>query len=324
MAGLGKLKEVKGIRGAVYRLGKLQTRTAFVGESIANSLRFGMRRNGSHPAITEVVVGRNDDYMADFRERLIATIDWNTRYLIDEVIFVEWNPPADRDLLAYELTKKFPQVRAYVVAPEIHRALSLNPNLQVLEYHAKNVGIRRVETPWVLTTNADAVLAMNTINRILDTRLDPKVIWTAQRVDINWDENVQSSLGFFGSLRCHRFIDYDRMGTGEFALVHRDRWHEARGYDESLLKHKIGCDVRGIAQLVAHGAQIQRAGTVLHLRHPTSCVESLQPFRGEWAPVEGVPYQNDENWGLGNSHAEQLAERVWRLTVPGLGENGSN
>src|SRR5437868_9460795 len=117
---------------------------------------------------------------------------------------------------------------------------------------------------------------MNTINRILDTKLDPVIIWTAQRVDINWNEHVQRSLGFFSSLRCHRFIDYDPMGTGEFALAHRTRWHEARGYDESLVKHKIGCDKRGIAQLVAHGARIQRGGTVLHLRHPTSCVEGLQ------------------------------------------------
>src|SRR5713226_1543088 len=99
-------------------------RTTFVVGGIANFVRRRMHSNGSRPSITAVVVGRNDDYMADFRERLHATIDWNMRYLIDEVIFVEWNPPPDRELLAHGLTKKFRGLRAYVVPPEIHQAIN--------------------------------------------------------------------------------------------------------------------------------------------------------------------------------------------------------
>src|SRR3977135_1846105 len=141
MATRKKLSDLKGIRGALYRLGQWQTKTAFVAGGIANFLRLQIHSNGSRPSITAVVVGRNDDYMADFRERLYATIDWNIRHLIDEVIFVEWNPPSDRELLAYGLTEKFPSVRVYVVPPEIHQAINRNPHLQLLEYHAKNVGL---------------------------------------------------------------------------------------------------------------------------------------------------------------------------------------
>jgi hypothetical protein len=314
---MGSFKDIKGIRGALYRAGQLRTRAAFVADGITGFLRRSLHRNDSRPSITAVVVGRNDDYMADFRERLYATIEWNARYLIDEVIFVEWNPLPDRELLAYGLTEKFKMLRAYVVPAEVHQAINRNPHLQLLEYHAKNVGIRRATTPWILTTNADAALGMNTINRILNTDLDPNVVWTAERIDIRWDENQQHHIGLIGSLRYDRFIPYDRLGTGEFALTSRQLWERTRGYDESLVKHKIGCDVRGIAQLVAHGADINKAGTVLHLKHPTSCVEGIRPFHGEMATVEGVPYQNDDNWGLGNSREEQLAERVWRLSEPG-------
>ena len=312
-----KLSDLKGIRGAVYRLGQWQTKTAFVAGGIANFLRLQIHSNGSRPSITAVVVGRNDDYMADFRERLYATLDWNTRYLIDEVVFVEWNPPPDRELLAYGLAKRFKMLRAYVVPPEIHRDINLNPHLQLLEYHAKNVGVRRSFTPWILTTNADAALGMNLVNKLLHTRLEPDVIWTAERTDIKWDENRQQHLGLLGSLRYDRFIPYERLGTGEFALASRQIWERTRGYDESLVKHKIGCDVRGIAQMLAHGAQINRAGTVLHLKHPTSCVEGVRPFHGEWAPVEGVPYQNEDDWGLGNAREVQLADRVWQLSLEG-------
>ncbi|SRR6266436_943252 len=310
-----KLRDIKGVRGLLYRAGEMQTRTAFVADGIASFLRRRMHRNGSRPSITAVAVGRNDDYMADFRDRLYATIDWNTRYLIDEVIFVEWNPPPDRELLAYGLTEKFKRLRVYVVPPEVHQFINRNPHLQLLEYHAKNVGIRRVRTPWVLTTNADAALGMNTINKILNTQLDPNVVWTAERTDIRWDENEQQHLGLLASLRYDRFIAYSRLGTGEFALASRELWERSRGYDETLVKHKIGCDIRGIAQLVAHGAQIKKAGTVLHLKHPTSCVEGVRPFHGEMATVDGVPYRNDDDWGMGNAREEQLADRVWKLTL---------
>jgi len=133
------------------------------------------------------------------------------------------------------------------------------------------------------------------------------------RIDIAWNENVQQKIGFLGSLRYRRFIPYDRLGTGEFSLVSRQLWEQARGYDESLVRHKIGCDVRGVAQLVAHGAQINKAGTVLHLQHPSSCVEGVRPHHGEMATVEGVPYSNDDNWGLGQYRETSLGERIWRL-----------
>jgi hypothetical protein len=314
MEGRKKLTDIKGIRGALYRAAELQMRTTFVVGGIANFVRRRMHSNGSRPSITAVMVGRNDDYMADFRERLYATIDWNTRYLIDQVIFVEWNPPPDRELLAYGLTEKFKMLRAYVVPPGTHQAINRNPHLQLLEYHAKNVGIRRAETPWVLATNADAALSMNLINKILDTRLEPNVVWTAERIDIKWDENRQREIGLMGSLRYLRFIPYDPMGTGEFALAARELWHRARGYDESLVKHRIGCDIRGIAQILAHGGQINKAGTVLHLRHPTSCVDGgARDFHGEWATIEGVPYQNPVTWGMEDYREVQLAERVWQL-----------
>src|SRR5229473_1473492 len=108
MANQKKLRDIKGIRGALYRLNESRARTAFAADGIANFLRLRFQRNGSRrPSVTAVVVGRNDDYMPDFAFRLRATIAWNMKYLASEVIFVEWNPPPDRDLLSIDLTKRF-------------------------------------------------------------------------------------------------------------------------------------------------------------------------------------------------------------------------
>src|SRR5260370_37501618 len=173
MAALRNLKEVRGVRGAIYRLPR-------DGFGLRGAANFGALRrevNGRKPSITAVVVGRNDDYMSDFADRLRATIAWNSNYLVQEVVFVEWNPPGDRELLSTDLVKQFDNLRAYVVAPEIHQMLSQNPHSPVLEFHAKNVGIRRANTDWIVATNADAAFAPDMVRKILSTKLSDNVVW---------------------------------------------------------------------------------------------------------------------------------------------------
>ena len=164
-----------------------------------------------------------------------------------------------------------------------------------------------------MTTNADAAIGLDTVNRILDAELKPDIAWTAERVDIAWREDVQQHIDLLGSLRYGRFIPYQQLGTGEFMLAGRELWHRTRGYDEALVRHRIGCDVRGAAQMLARGAKINFAGSVLHLTHPTSCTENFTLHQGEMATVEGVPYQNPATWGMGDYREVQLADRVWRL-----------
>lgn len=300
-------------RSITYRFGEAQKRANFAWRGAAEFIKLRTRGNGHRPKISAVVVARNDDYMPDFADRLRATVAWNVRYLIDEVVLVEWNPPPDRELLANDLTQRFKCLRAYVVPPKIHQAVCRNEHVALLEYHAKNVGIRRAQSPWIISTNADAAIGLDSVNTLLNTELDPNVLWTAERWDIPWRENEQKELGLWGSLRYRRLIPYHRLGTGEFCLASRDLWHRARGFDEQMVRHRIGCDVRGTAQMVAHGGTIRRVGTVLHLAHPTSCTENIQPHHGELATPEGVPYRNPDDWGLGNLSEVEIAERIWRL-----------
>jgi len=299
--------------GVKYRLSVLQQRAGFAMRGMSNYAKLMVRTGNHRPRLAAVTVGRNDDYMADFRERLLATVSWNVKYLVSEFIFVEWNPPADRELLSLELTQKFDCLRAYVVPPEIHERICRNQNIKLLEYHAKNVGIRRAQSPWIISTNADAAVGLDSVNTLLNSELDKNVLWTAERCDIPWRENIQRDIGLLGSLRFRRVNPYVELGTGEFCLASRELWHRARGFDEEMVRHRFGCDIRGTAQMVALGGSIRRVGTVLHLTHPTSCSESIQPHHGETATPEGVPYHNPDDWGLGNLKEVEIAERVWRL-----------
>ena len=301
------------LRGISYRLDQLRRRTAFAVRGGRHYARLRPERNGHRPSVAAVVVGRNDDYMPDFDRRLRATIAWNVRYFVDEVVFVEWNPPADRELLSLSLTKQFDRLRAYIVPADIHQTVCRNSHLALMEYHAKNVGIRRAESQWILATNADVALGPDTVRTLHQSLSSSDIAWTAQRVDISWDEGRQRPIGVFDCLRYRQIIPYQSHGTGDFTLASRELWNQVRGYDESLVKHRIGCDIRGVAQMLAHGADTRKAGIVLHFAHPTSCVEELQPHHGEWASLNDLPYHNGDDWGLNNCREKQIAERVWML-----------
>ena len=309
-----KLSETPGIRGAIYRANQLKSRVGYAVRNAAYFARVRQPRNGRGPSIAKVVVGRNDDYMPDFLQRLTATTEWNVRHLVDEVIFVEWNPPSDRPLLSIELAKRFSCFKAYVVPPGIHQKLCENEHLALMEFHAKNVGIRRARAPWIVATNADAAFGVDIAYTIRDAALPPDVIWTAQRIDIPWREMRETPIGLTDLLKYRRVIPYESLGTGEFVLASRELWRRARGYDESLTRHRIDCDMIGTAQMIAHGGQTRRAGIVLHMAHPTSCTEGgVRPHHGEYAGFDGVPYQNPDNWGLGDCLEKEIAERVWLL-----------
>jgi hypothetical protein len=114
-------------------------------------------------------------------------------------------------------------------------------------------------------------------------------------------------------MRYRRIIPYHPLGTGEFAFTSKRLWERAGGYDESLVRHRIGVDKRGVAQMVAQGASSERAGIVFHMAHPTSCTEAVQTHHGEMATLKSIPYENSVNWGLADRKETQISERVWLL-----------
>lgn len=299
--------------GIKYRLNQARIRTEYAWQGATNYFKLRNLQNGHGPTIAAVMVGRNDDYMPDFGERLRATIDWNLSNLVDEAIFVEWNPPADRPLLGPLLTREFPRLRVYVVPEALHQQVCHNPKLPVMEYHAKNVGIRRSKADWIIATNADVAFSAEAIIAIKGLAADENMLLTAQRIDINWKEWRKNGIGFMDNVLYRRIIPYAWQGTGDFQMASRNMWHKSRGYDENMLKHRIGCDVRGTHQMLKHGGYINKIGKILHLAHPTSCTEKIQDHHGEYAHLEDLPYQNSQDWGFGNCKEVQISERVWEL-----------
>jgi len=301
------------ITGMKYRMAQALLTTGYALDGARDSTRMWLQTEAKRPAIAAVMVGRNDDYMPDFALRLRATLAWNIRHLVTEPIFIEWNPPPGRELLAVGLVQEFPTLRVYVVPKEIHDEVCHNPRLPLMEYHAKNIGIRRSTADWVMATNADVAISPETILACRNLDESEECALTAERIDIDWKEWRESGIGLTDCLRFRRMIPYSPFGTGDFLMARRAVWEKIRGYDENLLRHRIGCDARGAAQMVAHNARLRKIGRILHLAHPTSCTEGVQPHHGEAAPMNDLPYVNGPDWGQGNRKQIQIGERIWQL-----------
>src|SRR5689334_8021087 len=149
--------------------------------------------NPEEPYISLVVATRNDDHGGNLLGRTqIFLHGWLTqakRYNIaSELIFVEWNPPADRPPLLEAL--RWPadfgpcSVRFIEVPTGIHGRYRHGNGLPLYQMIGKNVGIRRARGRFVLATNIDIVFSNELIEFIASGQLQTNCMYRVDRHDI--------------------------------------------------------------------------------------------------------------------------------------------
>ena len=267
------------------------------------------------PKIALVVTGRNDNYGGDFRGRLASTLEWNLRAgRFAEAVYVEWNPLPDQPSDAEWLVKRFDNLRVYIVSPDRHKRSCTNPKMPMMEYFAKNVGIRRATADWICAANADVLIGPDMFERM--RRLSMDRVYGSHTVNIKWNGGRITPQDLEGSSVIGEFSADKKMYSvvGDFVLAHRDLWHTARGYDESLTDRRVSCDGHGLAQLYHYGAAPRVLGRHYHLDHPESCRNAVLDHQGKYFnPEDGVPYHNSESWGQADGEERQVGERTFYI-----------
>jgi hypothetical protein len=265
-----------------------------------------------------VVVGRNDNYGGDFSDRLKVTMDWHAQHIKNlELIYVEWNRIADRPSDTEWISKRYPNVKCFIVPNSIHQHYNTNPKIPMMEYHAKNVGIRESSSQWVALVNADVFLAQNAINNM--HQLSRSHVYGTHYVNINWQgEPLTNELVANKKVILHAFST-DKVLTavvGNFILTHRDNWLKATGYDEQLTDVRNGVDDNGLRQLLNMGLSTMVIGDHYHLDHKESRIYGFNDTHGGAKDftskiTHNIPYKNNDNWGLNGFAKTQIADNVW-------------
>jgi hypothetical protein len=292
----------------------------------------------SEPYLTIVVVGRNDNLGGHFSDRFFRALRFNCEQLrmggiTFEIVFVEWRPVAGRPLLSTLLVDAFAdlpphELRAYVVDPAFHDALSLNSNLQFQEFIAKNVGIRRARGRYVLATNTDVYLGREVLKVFEGGGLQPETLYRACRVDVTSLENGGlPTFTMFEDPLNHRVVNHIRPpyftnASGDFLLLDRRTWHRLRGFNEIYRLAKVHMDKNFCYKCYGAGLElVDLGGPIYHMGTGTLHAErekfSARPDLAPWGDIRWnskVLYDNPPGWGLGSAEERVDRSQVVHLT----------
>ena len=287
--------------------------------------------------ISVVIIGRNDDYEVGWADHLERIIAYNraaaaSEGIVLEFVFVEWNPPGHRPLLAPGLTSRNADLVCVVVPHEVHAEMGSTEDLPIVLAVAVNTGIRAASGDFVLVTGGDIFFGRDLLARIARDGLHREVLYRGERVNIApmlpWDAltpGVVEDPARIESVDACTEAPYDAPpftnACGDFLMADRITMLGLRGLDESVRHSRLHLDSRFALNAMFTCERAVLLGRIFHVSHSRSFVNAEpSAYAGRRInPYREVPYLNDPGWGLGSRPWEEApAARVWRV---GTGES---
>lgn len=178
--------------------------------------------------LSVVLTGRNDNYGGYFNARLQNTLQWLHYWLShykipSQIILVNYNPipsaaPIEK-MIDIPAANQWVNTRIIEVPEAEHQkilASDVRRPVPVIEFVAKNIGIRRAEGKYVVATNADVIFDAKIFGYIQKHELEENVFYRAARVDFRGMEQVKFDLNpeqFIASIRQQVFRFFLQGGT---------------------------------------------------------------------------------------------------------------
>lgn len=275
-----------------------------------------------------VIVGRNDDYLGNYRYRLETCLDFLARNLRTlgrlndvEVLFLDWNSPDKPISDVLQVSADAASIlRIVVVPPEV--AAARNLTVSFFTTCAVNAGVRRSKGEFIMLADSDSMMplpALKSLLEVLEGKLPtfgPKdeLIYPLPRYQIPggigarqpnvaaWEKILQRLM----ASRRKELPAGDCLGGFSAAqLMHRKLWWEFGGYSEVLdrawgwsdndlmlrVTQKYNWMDLGYYGVVAFHIEHHASTGNAHARDPNSINKML---------VDYNPHPNAEDWGLGS------------------------
>lgn len=267
------------------------------------------------PYLSIVIALRDDDYPRPLAARVRTFAARLERQLGDgsdglyELVVVDWNPPPGaRPAADFD----FGGVRAqrHVVVPvSVHDTIASSSQVRafcgrpMLDYYARNVGIRRGTGEFVMVANQDILMADAIADLIRNRSLRPDCFYRADRVDVDVDPMADLPL----DLMDHAVVTHRRHSRLYDAISVTSEHGSLRHADESMDNGAlIG---RTFAEYwseqpsgVAHGAH--RNPATFHSvapavgLHTNAGGDFVLAHRDAWSAVRAFPETDTFYWHL--------------------------
>ncbi len=172
--------------------------------------------------ISFVIVGRNDNYGGDFRSRLQCCISslfnqLNENKIRSEIIFVNYNPLLDSDIIDFIKwpgSNEYIKIKILTIPNELHKQFILTHNVKddaVLEFPAKNAGIRRASGAYILSMNADIIIDDSVIQEFKHLQIE--CYYRTNRFDFRLPAEKLDTDKFISYAKSHIFKVYIKGGA---------------------------------------------------------------------------------------------------------------
>lgn len=337
------------------------------------------------PKFSIIVTSRNDNHGGEMFKRMNifmkGLLHQTKKFRLPvELIFVEWNPTPEKSLLNEVLPKPqqddYLTVRYIVVPNKIHARYKMGSEIPLFQMIAKNVGIRRAKSEFILCSNVDLLFSDGLMNVLKNNIFDKRSYYRAGRCDVPnkietaWtveqalefcENNIIKRLGkdprylFIGewphlvprndftlrlidsinSARLKYLYDevqyklrpLDAEACGDFTMMHREGWHDIKGYLELDL-YSLHIDTFALMMALTKNYKqviFNREACTYHIEHDTGW-ESMDPIQKIkfWEKRPGLAhdfiweaakymlyrkqtfYINDDNWGMPDENFEEI------------------
>ncbi len=287
--------------------------------------------------IGAVIVCRNDNYK-DFERGIIHFKSMIESF--DEINYIDWNSPEGSFL--WEVEDHLPKtgkVKHYIIPPPIVEQIIQDPTAQQCnEGLSRNIGIRRSDCDWIVSTNIDIIPPTKEEMEGLIKELDKNTFYTISRREApkdsiykNGHKNLPQIRKDLSSIPERHFparvTQNDKYSLinccGDFQIAHKDVWNKIKGFEENMI-HQCFVDTNvqkksvlegfGLEVLynpplyhMEHGAYYTKEdGTRVQDEHNTGAYKGdNKAYNDPYTCVENFnKTRNTKDWGLGNIDIE--------------------
>jgi hypothetical protein len=262
--------------------------------------------------------GRNDNYGEHLLERVTYSLNSLITQL-DQVFFTDWNTEKGKPTVIEAIEKDLihnGNLYWTVVDEDLAKELTPNdPEAQaVVEVLARNIGLRRLSTDYLISTNPDIV---SPYRRYLDRFADERTMFTCGKRNIPRENMIvlgsvtepevymaelEKLEGQYGQQPVVSIMPGDVYslvsGCGDWQVAHKNLWYDIRGFEERL--YKRGCadtNVQRKAAYWSYNIKVDWKVPVWHINHGGG-MGGRGGYNDPYLATFMCGSENTETWGF--------------------------
>lgn len=234
------------------------------------------------------IVSRNDDYGGNLLERATYCLNSMSAYF-DQVIYVDWATEDGKPTIVEEIQQDLLKYNNIywirVTEKQAKEWTNNNPDAQgVCEVLARNIGLRRLGTDFMASSNIDIVAPQR---RHIEKFTDKNTFFTVGRRDISLFDlrplgAKTSPADYMPPLELleKKYPQHPRIQTfendyyslvsncGDLQIAHRDIWYTIRGFEERLMgRGYADSNVQRKAKVYGFNIDVDWTVPIWHIGH---------------------------------------------------------